>query len=367
MKKGIAIILVLSTLMMAGCTKTADVEITQPVEETEMVPEVTQAPIAQDEDLNPAGDEDVDSEYDEYYEPDPEKILNSVPVEYDRKFLTESNGTYVYNVTDIELIAKYDELYADAFREVHDSYDEIMSWQNESFDFNKPAVASNLVMNEQKSYKAVSLGSNFEMDFGFDLNNVGYTYVDLDSDGSFELIFGVLQDAPLSWIPVNCFERAYTHVNGKPMKICEGGSRDLHWLGSDGFIYEEGSGGASYSGIWRLHFDKSLLPRQSVDWGTYGFVEDEFVGYWEEPVHIVGPITDMDEAAKLPENLMEFEEMGTLSDEWASRQVEISWIRLTRANPEEDLLMTSEDHQRKIVYGIANEVDLFLERTFIDF
>ncbi|MEE3497064.1 MAG: hypothetical protein VZR06_18080, partial [Butyrivibrio sp.] len=118
-------------------------------------------------------------------------------------------------------------------------------------------------------------------------------------------------------------ERAYTLVDGKPIKICEGGRRSYYYLGSDGCIYYYGSCGADYSGIWRVHFDASgLKGAESVDWGEIGFVDDEFYGYWERPVHVMGPITNLDEMAKLPENSIS----SALYDEWEQRRAKIDWI-----------------------------------------
>lgn len=102
-----------------------------------------------------------------------------------------------------------------------------------------------------------------------------------------------------------------------------------HWLGSDGHIYEDGSGGAAYSGTWRLHFDKSELDGNDAGWGYIGFKEDEFLGYWEAPVHITGPITDIDEMAKLPENQIADDEWQALEKEWDARRVKIDWLRLS--------------------------------------
>ena len=218
---------------------------------------------------------------------------------YDTTYLEEENGSFIYILTDQSIIEKYDDLYATAFVDLIDSYNRVTGFNNQRFDFSQPLALDYLVLdyNEDKSF--INTGSYYESDYGLDLSNVGYTYVDLDSDGVFELIFGVLSDTNAEWIPEDFFERAYALVDGDPVKICEGGSRDLYWLGLDGCIYETGSGGAAYNGTWRLHFDPSQLKSgENVSWGSSGFIQDEFLGCWEKPVHIIGPITDMDTDAK---------------------------------------------------------------------
>ena len=62
-----------------------------------------------------------------------------------------------------------------------------------------------------------------------------------------------------------------------------------------------------------------------MDWGDVGFTEDEFLGCWDGDVHVMGPITDLDEMAKLPENSLSDED-SALYDEWEQRKVKIEWI-----------------------------------------
>ncbi len=252
---------------------------------------------------------------------------STVEVKYDTTYLKEEAGAYTYSLKDESVIDKYNELYSEAFEELIKSNEEASGFMDQSYIPSNQAVSSNLLYRDTKEEKVVKTGSNFEMDYGFDILNVGYTYVDLDSDGVFELIFGVLHGSDPEDDYVNNFERAYTLVDGKPIKICEGGCRSYYYLGSDGCIYYYGSCGADHSGIWRVHFDASgLKGAESVDWGEIGFVDDEFYGYWERPVHVMGPITDFYEMAKLPENSISDEEDSALYDEWEQRRVKIDWI-----------------------------------------
>ena len=257
-----------------------------------------------------------------------EQGVFDVPL-YDRTYLEKDGEGYIYRLSDPEVIAKYDELYADAFTSVVDSYNERSSWMNQSYKPDQKVTLSNLVLKNDSENRVINTGSDFEMDYNFDLLNVGYTYVDLDSDGTFELIFGVLSYVYNDGLPMANYERAFALSNGKVVKIMEGGSRMYHWLGSDGHIYEDGSGGAAYSGTWRLHFDKSELDGNDADWGYIGFKEDEFLGYWEAPVHIIGPITDINEMAKLPESQIADDEWQALEKEWDARRVKIDWLRLS--------------------------------------
>ena len=249
---------------------------------------------------------------------------------YDRTYLEEENGVFVYRMTDADIIERYDEMYAGAFADMVAAYDEEMEWRNQGVKYEQPVKTNDLMYKSSDENKGVTLGSSFEMDYNYNLYNVGYTYVDLDSDGTFEIIFGVLPDADADWIPKDSFERGYALADGQVIKICEGGSRDLHWLGNDGYIYETGSSGAAYSGTWRLHFDSTALDlNREEDWGNNGFTEDELIGYWEGAVHINGPIEDINEAAKWPENQISEAELPALEEEWKSRQVQIDWLRLS--------------------------------------
>ncbi len=249
---------------------------------------------------------------------------------YDFSYVVEEDGKYIYRLTDTELIEKYDELYAEAFQDFIDSLNEVLGYQNQSYDFRNRSHASNLLQTKPKKDGVIPLGSTYEMDYNFDLNNVGYTYVDLDSNGEFELIFGVLDDADAPWVPYGCFERAYAIIDGTVAKICDGGSRDLHWLGADAKTYETGSGGAAYSGTWRLHFEGTYVEKGDMfPWNYRAFVEDGFCGYWEVPVLIDEPITDFDKQVKDPKNQVEEAKFKDIEEEWIPEMVYPEWLRMS--------------------------------------
>ncbi|MCR5343332.1 MAG: hypothetical protein K6E70_08220 [Butyrivibrio sp.] len=250
---------------------------------------------------------------------------------FDRTYLEENNGQYTYRLTDQALIEKYNELYADAFASVIDSYNYVMEQQNQSYNFGNDYSGSSLVLRDNKENSFMKTGSYYEMDYNFDLHNVGYTYVDLDSDGTYEMLFGVMHDSDSEWSNGSVFERAFALVDGKVVKICEGGSRESFWLGSDGYIYNYGSGGAAYWGTERMHFDVAEIANsmdlRDIDWGNRGFMGDEYLGYYERPIHITGDYTDLYTAAQDTKNDITEDEFNTLNDEWDSRQIIIDWIQ----------------------------------------
>ena len=360
-KRGLPLMIMGAAVVLSGCSNTpagnateaeTKVEALETSENTEDVAEnsveiVEEAPLEEQGEAESTADtetsEDVVSDSDTESEETAEaSVEDSSAAEetgavggpeegkYDRTYLEEENGTYVYRMSDAALIRKYDELYEEAFDKIVESYNEVMQWQNQSFNANGKYTAGSLVLKDNDDMAVMNTGSIYEMDYNYNLDNVGYTYVDLNSDGIFEIIFGVVSDADADWVPEGCFERSFALIDGKVVQISDGGSRDLHWLGSDGYIYETGSSGAAYSGTDRLHFDPTKVDvTEEFVWGGNGFVSDEFLGFWERPVHIDGPYEDINEAASLPESQISDSEWDELSKEWDSRQIKIDWLRFS--------------------------------------
>ena len=252
---------------------------------------------------------------------------------YDTTYVKKQGGRYVYRLTDKAIIEKYDELYADAFADTIESYNDIWEYNFQSYNPGKSASVNNLVYRENEESELITVGSNFEMDYNFDLNNVGYTYVDLNSDGIFELIFGVIyneDDKEKGRERKDYIERAYALVDGHVVKFIEGGCKILHYLGSDGYIYEYEEGGAAYWGYYRLHFAPHAISDDGKDlWGSRGLLQDEFVGSIDGCVHIQGSADNIRNAAQVPESAISDEECDKLMDEWESRGIDIDWIRLS--------------------------------------
>lgn len=318
MRSGIIFVLLIccSLQMLTGCTKSSENEDS----EEKIMEEQAYSEVKSETDSERELEAVVNSSEESHES-------SNVPL-YDRTYLEKDGEGYIYRLSDAALIEKYDELYSDAFTSVVKTNKERISWMNQNSKSDQKFTLNNLVLTSNSESQVISTGSDFEMDYNFDLFNVGYTYVDLDSDGIFELIFGVLSYEYNDGLPMEVYERAFALSNGKVVKILEGGSRINQWLGSDGHIYEDGSGGAAYSGTWRLHFDKSDLNGQDVEWGNIAFKEDEFLGYWGAPVHINGPITDIDKMAQLPESQIADDEWQALEREWNSRRVKIDWLRM---------------------------------------
>ena len=77
--------------------------------------------------------------------------------------------------------------------------------------------------------------------------HAGYTFLDLDGDGVQELIFADPEagsDQPVFAV--------YTLSSGVPVALCVSQARDRFYLRTDGSIVNEGSGGASYSMVFRM-------------------------------------------------------------------------------------------------------------------
>ena len=88
---------------------------------------------------------------------------------------------------------------------------------------------------------------------GDPLNNVGFGFVDLDNDGSLELVIGAILNAERD--PV-VFE-IWTLVEGEPVMVAQSGSRNRYYLqyaeeDSAWYVAYEGSNGAANSGTYYL-------------------------------------------------------------------------------------------------------------------
>ena len=318
------------TVLGAGCGKAQNTVENTEVDQEAIAEETLAIAEAEPEDLTEETDSSADSSTEEVVVPEEDQEeYNADEFTYDTSFLVQEDGVSFYRLSDPELIKKYDVLYAEAFADVIASFNEVKEWMDQDYENDQPKTTTNLLYKETTVNTVINTGSNFEMDIDFDLNNMGYTYVDLDSDGVFEMILGVASYKYNDGLPMDVYERAYALADGKPVKILEGGARINQWLGSDGHIYEYGSGGAAYGGTWKIHFDKSRIPAGGTEWGAEGFVQDEFIGYWNGPVHIMGPIEDMDAAALLPENQVSDEDWGLMEEEWEKRRVQIDWLKMS--------------------------------------
>ncbi|MDO4615123.1 MAG: hypothetical protein Q4B15_05785 [Lachnospiraceae bacterium] len=91
---------------------------------------------------------------------------------------------------------------------------------------------------------------------------VGYTFMDLNDDGTEELLI-ISADNGESRI-LYC----YTAVDQKPVELFEGWSRNRYYLLDDGYLLNEGSGGAAYGifSTFRIASDGTLVYRDCYFW-----------------------------------------------------------------------------------------------------
>ena len=95
---------------------------------------------------------------------------------------------------------------------------------------------------------------------GNPLENVGFGFVDLDNDGSWELVIGAIQNAEKD--PA-VFE-IWTLVDGKPVMIAQGGTRNryvLEYVEEDEmwYVVNEGSSSAFCNATYYLALDSGKL------------------------------------------------------------------------------------------------------------
>lgn len=86
------------------------------------------------------------------------------------------------------------------------------------------------------------------------LEAMGYCLIDLDKDGSPELVISSTQTDTSKWYGYPMMALIYTIKDGKAQHVAGSWSRSARYLGDDGFIYYYGSGGAAYS-----HYRKEVL------------------------------------------------------------------------------------------------------------
>jgi len=82
------------------------------------------------------------------------------------------------------------------------------------------------------------------------LDAMGYCLMDLDKDGSPELIFSRIPDKNVDGGAAPIMALIYTIKDGKATHVAGSWTRSARFLGDDGYIYYHGSGGAAYS-YWR--------------------------------------------------------------------------------------------------------------------
>lgn len=126
---------------------------------------------------------------------------------------------------------------------------------------------------EQWDFQEISSRDFEPYDFPNNLDNSGFVYWDINSDGIEELFILRRADSEISPILVG-----YTLVNEKPVRIFTSWARSRKHLCIDGSIYNVGSNGASYSVNYIYDLVGShLIVREGVLSGDY--VEDGITKY----------------------------------------------------------------------------------------
>lgn len=116
------------------------------------------------------------------------------------------------------------------------------------------------------------------------LDKVGFAFLDLNQDGIDELILGWIGNE--FWNMEEGYVFAiYTLVDGKPVLAIEGWERNRYVIGKDGYLYNSGSGGASYTSFYKYNFkpelEGCLEPLEEV------YSQGDANDYWWE--HITNP------------------------------------------------------------------------------
>ena len=138
-----------------------------------------------------------------------------------------------------------------------------------------------------------SNGLNYQLVY-YDGNDIGYMLLDINNDGTQELIIGLIgYDYTASILDL------YTISDNQLVQIISAGERNRYHLLRNGLIYNEGSSGATES-VWSLYeFDakstslklkESFIYKEELDYyynadskkKLINVSEDEFANYWAD-------------------------------------------------------------------------------------
>lgn len=237
---------------------------------------------------------------------------------------SEQNGDGVFNLPSAEIKEEYDNLYQKAFEGIYSNYNEIIQLnpQNKGMEHMEWI---NLGGHAQEGYQIISVGSAFIQVYKWDIRNIGYTYLDLDGDGIYELLIGVIEgnsENTETQLASNEGQiwYGYTLINDQPVPFLKTeSSRDRYWLGADGCIYNNGSSGAAYSSATRSCFDSGLISAESED-GYDGLEVVEAIECNTDEdlyVHTYGEIEyNTYEGEYQEEDLISREEYFQIEDDW---------------------------------------------------
>lgn len=107
-------------------------------------------------------------------------------------------------------------------------------------------------------------------------SEIGYTLVDINSDGNDELIFAEKNDLQEN----NRILAIYTLKNNKAVLLADGGIRDSYYLLNDNMIFNTGSAGATYT-IWGLYeINSSNDALEATDFYFTEYNDSKNDWYW---------------------------------------------------------------------------------------
>ena len=151
----------------------------------------------------------------------------------------------------------------------------------------------------------------------------GFTFRDLNEDGIDELLLGwAIGD---SWdMDYGYVFAIFTMVDGKPVLAVEGWDRNRYVIGEDGFIYNCGSSGASFTTYFKYRFnpDKEnfLEPIEEI------YSQDApGLGYWWEHITNLDDIGVIEYQEKHDDLLIEFDEVDKIVDSWIQSSAQLKY------------------------------------------
>lgn len=151
----------------------------------------------------------------------------------------------------------------------------------------------------------------------------GFAFLDLNSDGVDELLIG--------WVTSECWSMdegyvfaIYTIVDGSATLAVEGAERCRYIVGTDGYLYQNGSDSAWESNYTKYQFSTEyknfLEPIEEI----YSYRNDESACSWE---HITDPkdIGVIENAPKHNNSTMDEDAALTIGETWMSSGVAINY------------------------------------------
>lgn len=154
------------------------------------------------------------------------------------------------------------------------AYQDILDNAYEMIVFGRTA---DIVVEADEIFSSVGI---WEVGMGRDTNEalsaIGYTFYDVDGNGTEELIIADTGEG--LWD--NRILLMYTICEDKPVLVIDGWVRNRYYLLNDGTIYHEGSGGAAYTefGTYRIAEDGNNL--EVINYYYSGYYGDSVYGWF---------------------------------------------------------------------------------------